>query len=133
MTESYQNLLQTFLIPEEGFSYARNLFSSWFGLPYPKDGSFFFLEGAWCQDHFPCFWSKEVWPSSSPDLKVMDCCVQSLLEADACASLYGLVEAQKHSLLTVWAKMPQETLRKAAEGFHSRLKCVIQARKGPIE
>ena len=94
--------------------------------------SLFFLEGAWCQDHFPSFWSKEVWPPSSPDLKVI-CCVQSLLEADACASLHGLVEAQKRSLVTVWTKMPQETLRKAAEGFRSRLKCVIQAREGYIE
>ena len=95
--------------------------------------SLFFLEGAWCQDHFPCFWSKEIWLPSSPDLKVMDCCVQSLLEADACASLHGLVEAQKHSLMTEWAKMPQETLCKAAEGFRSRPKCVIQARGGHIE
>ena len=71
--------------------------------------SLFFLEGAWCQDHFPHFWNKEVWLPSSPDLKVMDCCVQSLLEADACASLHGLVEAQKRSLMTVWAKMSQET------------------------
>ena len=63
----------------------------------------------------------------------MDCCVQSLLEADACASLHGLVEAQKHSLMTVWAKMPQETLHKAAEGFRSRLKHVIQAREEHIE
>ena len=55
------------------------------------------------------------------DLKAMDCCVQSLLEAETCASLHGLVEALKHSLVTVWAKMPQETLRKAAEDFHSRL------------
>ena len=55
------------------------------------------------------------------------------LEVDACASLHGLVEAQKCSFVTVWAKMPQETLRKAAEGFCSRLKCVIQAREGHIE
>ena len=63
----------------------------------------------------------------------MDCCVQYLLEVDACASLRGLVEAQKHFLMTVWAKMPQETLCKAAEGFRSRLKRVIQAREGHIE
>ena len=95
--------------------------------------SLFFLEGAWCQDHFPRFWCKEVWLPSSPNLKVMDCCVQSLLEADACASLHGLVEAQKCFLVTVWGKMPQETLRKAAEGFRSRLKRVNQAGEGDIE
>ena len=37
--------------------------------------SLFFLEGAWCQDHFARFWSKEVWLPSSPDLNAMDCCV----------------------------------------------------------
>ena len=54
----------------------------------------------------------------------MDCCVQSLLEADACASLHGLVEALKRSLVIVWAKMPQKTLRKVAEGFRSKLKLI---------
>ena len=46
---------------------------------------------------------------------------------------HGLVEAQKRSLVTIWTKMPQETLRKVAEGFRSRLKHVIQAREGHIE
>ena len=50
---------------------------------------------------FPRSWSKEVWPPSSPDLKAMYCFVQSLLEADACASLHRLVEALKRSLVTV--------------------------------
>ena len=84
-------------------------------------------------NHFPGFWSKEVWPPSSPDLKAMDCCVRSLLEADACGSLHGLVEALKRPLVIAWAKMPQETLRKAAEGFRNRLKRVIQAKEGYIE
>ena len=71
----------------------------------------------WCQDHFPGFWSKEVWPPSSPDLNPMDFCVWSLLEADACASSHVSVGALKSSLEKAWAKIPQETLRKAAEGF----------------
>ena len=52
----------------------------------------------WCQDHFPGFWSKEVWPPSSPDLNLMDFCVWSLLEADACAFSHVSVEALKSSL-----------------------------------
>ena len=86
----------------------------------------------WCQDHLPGFWSKEVWPPSSPDLNLMDFCVWSLLEADACAS-HVSVEALKCSLEKAWTKIPQETLCKAAEGFHGRLECVIQARGGHIE
>ena len=87
----------------------------------------------WCQAHFPGFWSKEVWPPSSPDLNPMDFCVWSVLEADACASSHVSVEALKSSLEKAWAKMPQETLRKAAEGFRGRLERVIQARGGHIE
>ena len=86
----------------------------------------------WFQDHFLCFWSKEVWLPSLPDLNLMDFCVWSLLEADACAS-HGSIEALKCFLETEWAKMPQETLHKATEGFHSRLEHVIQAREGHIE
>ena len=87
----------------------------------------------WCQDHFPGFWSKEVWPPSSPDLNPMDFCVWSVLEADACASSHVSVEALKSSLEKAWAKMSQETLRKAAEGFRGRIERVIQARGGHIE
>ena len=93
-----------------------------------KDKPFIFQQGGapshtskktqkWCQDHFPGFWNKEVWPPSSPDLNLMDFCVWSLLEADACASFHVSVEALKSSLEKVLAKIPQETLRKAAEGF----------------
>ena len=87
----------------------------------------------WCQDHFPGFWSKEVWPPSSPDLNPMDFCVWSLLEADACVSSHVSVGALKSSVEKAWAKIPQETLRKAAEGFRGRPERVIQARGGHIE
>ena len=87
----------------------------------------------WCQDHFPGFWSKEVRPPSSPDLNSMDFCVRSLLETDACASSHVSVEALKSSVEKASAKIPQETLRKAAEGFHGRHEHVIQARGGHIE
>ena len=87
----------------------------------------------WCQDHFPGFWSKEAWPPSSPDLNPMDFSVWSLLEADACASSHVSVGALKSSLEKAWAKIPQETLRKAPEGFRGRLERVIQARGAHIE
>ena len=87
----------------------------------------------WYQDHFSGYWSKEVWPSSSLDLNPMDFCVWSRVEADACASSHVSVGALKSSLEKAWAKIPQETLRKAAEGFRDRLERVIQARGGHIE
>ena len=63
----------------------------------------------------------------------MDFCVWSVLEADACDSSHVSVKALKSSLEKAWVKMPQETLRKAAEGFCGRLERVIQARGGHIE
>ena len=63
----------------------------------------------------------------------MDFCVWSLLEADACVSSHVSIEALKSSLEKAWAKISQETLQKAAEGFHGRLEHVIQARGGHIE
>ena len=63
----------------------------------------------------------------------MDFCVWSLLEADACASSHVSVEALKSSLEKAMAKIPQETLGKAAEGFCGRLERVIQARERHIE
>ena len=47
----------------------------------------------WCQDHFPSFWNKELWPPSSPDLNPMDYCVWGILESEACDSSHTLVEA----------------------------------------
>ena len=53
----------------------------------------------------------------SPDPNQIDFCVWSLLEADACASTHNSADDLKCSLKKAWAKIPQETLRKAAEGF----------------
>ena len=39
----------------------------------------------WCQSYFPRFWSKEMWPPSSPDLNSMDFSVLSILEKNACS------------------------------------------------
>ena len=87
----------------------------------------------WCQDNFPSFWSKELWPPSSPDLHPVDFSVLSILEADACASSHGSVDALKRSLEQAWLKIPQGTLCNAAESFRKRLELVIQAKGGYIE
>ena len=79
----------------------------------------------WYQDHFSGFWSKEVWPPHHQISTRWTFCVWSLLGADAWASSHVSAEALKSSLEKAWAKIPQETLRKAAEGFCGRLECVI--------
>ena len=75
----------------------------------------------WCKNHFLCFWSKEVWPPSSPDLNPTNFCVWFILKADACASSHDSVKALKGSLKKAWDQIPQETLRKALHSFRCRL------------
>ena len=87
----------------------------------------------WCKNHFPHFWSKEVWPLSSPDLNPINFCVWSILEADACALSHDSVEALNGSLKKLWDKILQETLRKPVDSFRCRLERVIQARGEHIE
>ena len=57
---------------------------------------------------FPRFWSKELWPPSSPDLNRMDFSVWSMLETEACRSPHTTVESLKVSLVKAWAKIPQK-------------------------
>jgi hypothetical protein len=63
----------------------------------------------------------------------MDFCVWSVLEADVCASSHASVDALKTSVEKAWAIVSQETLRKSAEGFRSRLERVVKARGGHTE
>lgn len=88
---------------------------------------------AWCRDNFPRFWSKELWPPSSPDLNPMDFSVWSMLETEACRSPHTTVESLKVSLVKAWAKIPQKKLRAAVESFRGRLERVIAVEGGHIE
>ena len=87
----------------------------------------------WSKNHFPHFWSREVWPHTSPDLNPMDICVWSILKADTCASSHDSVEALKGSLKKAWDNILQETLCKAVDSFRCRLERAIKSREGNIE
>ena len=47
---------------------------------------------ACCRANFPSFWSKEMWPSTSPDLNPLDFNIWSILEAEACAKIHNTIE-----------------------------------------
>ena len=72
---------------------------------------------AWCKDNFLRFWSKELWPPSSPDPNLMDFSVWSMLETEACRSSRTIAESLKVSLVKAWAKIQQKKLRTAVESF----------------
>ena len=55
------------------------------------------LVQAWCKGHFKSFWSKELWPPSSPDLNPMDFGIWSILEQKACTVSHPSVEVLKQN------------------------------------
>ena len=85
-----------------------------------------------CEEIFSSFWSKELWPLSSPNLKPMDYSAWSIFEVDACGSSHKSVDALKRSLVITWLKIPQKTLRDEANSFRKRLKLVNKPEKDKL-
>ena len=69
-----------------------------------------------------------MWPPASLDLNPIKFLVWSLLEAKVCSVALS-VDALKTSLLSEWAKIPQETLRASVGNFRQRIERLIE-RKG---
>ena len=49
----------------------------------------------WCNKNIAGFWTKELWPPSSPDLNPMDFAVWSILDTNACSSDHLCVMSSK--------------------------------------
>ena len=88
---------------------------------------------AWCKDNTLRFWSKTLWPPSSPDLNPMDFSVWSMLETEACCSPHTTVESLKMYLVKVWAKIPQKKLRAVVESFRGQIERVITDERWHIQ
>ena len=88
---------------------------------------------AWCKDKFKSFWSKELWPASSPDLNRMDFGIWSTLERNACSVSHSNMEKLKKKLKESWAKIESETIRATCDQVISRLRRVIIEKGGYIE
>jgi len=91
------------------------------------------LVQSFCKDNFKGFWSKELWPPSSPDLNPMDFGVWSLLEQKACAISHKNTDALKQVLLKCWDEIDAETLRATCAQVPTRLRLVIRAKGGHFE
>ncbi|XP_059096817.1 uncharacterized protein LOC131891306 [Tigriopus californicus] len=87
----------------------------------------------WCQKFFPEFWSKEMWPPSSPDLNVMDYAIWSILERKVGVKTYSNVEDLKVALLAAWADLDEEVIRRSCGAARKRLNVVIKAKGGYCE
>ena len=76
------------------------------------------------QQSTPNFIDPEDWPSKSPDLNVMDCCIWSLLltELQNCRRDIKSIDDMKTSLGRTWNNIPQVTLKNATLAWISRLR-----------
>uniref|UniRef100_A0A3P8TI71 Paired domain-containing protein n=1 Tax=Amphiprion percula TaxID=161767 RepID=A0A3P8TI71_AMPPE len=59
---------------------------------------------AWCKQHFPGFWDKNMWPPSSPDINPMEFAIWSILERDVSRVSHSSVTALKTALMKSWQR-----------------------------
>jgi hypothetical protein len=76
---------------------------------------------------FPEFWSKEVWPPSSPDCNPLDYYVWSVSERDVNRSPHNTATSLKVKITEVMAYLPRDTVAKACRRFRQRIEAVVEA------
>ncbi|KAK0426302.1 hypothetical protein QR680_009633 [Steinernema hermaphroditum] len=52
----------------------------------------------WCEASLPGFWTKNVWPSNSPDLNSLDYAIWGIMEKKACAIKHKSIDSLKRAL-----------------------------------
>jgi hypothetical protein len=85
-----------------------------------------------CEELFPEFWGKNVWPSNSPDLNPMDFSVWSMLEQKL-NKRFKTTEGLKHALLRAWDEITVENCADIVTNFKKRLDACIKAEGGHFE
>ena len=88
---------------------------------------------AWYKENFTAFWSKEMWPPSSPDLNPMDFGIWSILEQKACTVSHPNVEVLKKKLTESWDQIESETVHATCAQVIQCLRRVIWKKGGYIE
>ncbi|QQP52144.1 Transposable element tcb2 transposase [Caligus rogercresseyi] len=82
----------------------------------------------WCEDNFPHFWGKEVWPPSSPDLNPLDFFVWGVAERDTNRSPHSTKQSLINSITEVFANFDRESVVNACSRVRSRLEEVVDAK-----
>ncbi|CAK9821600.1 Transposable element Tc3 transposase [Anthophora retusa] len=88
---------------------------------------------ATCEELFPGFWGKDVWPPNSPDLNPMDYSVWSILEQKISGKRYNTVDTLKRALERSWDEITVEQCASIVGNFPKRLKKCIEADGGNFE
>jgi len=86
-----------------------------------------------CNELFSGFWSKEIWPSNSPDLNPMDYSVWSILEQKLSRKRYTTPEGLKAALIASWNEVTTEQCATIISNFRKRLRKCIEVRGGNFE
>ncbi|QQP35032.1 Transposable element tcb2 transposase [Caligus rogercresseyi] len=86
-----------------------------------------------CTANVAHFWSKEMWPSSSPDLNSLDFAVWGELERKTNRTPHPNVDALKATIRTEWDNMSEEFLINSCKAFQRRVEAVFEAEGGHIE
>ena len=86
-----------------------------------------------CEELFPRFWNKDVWPSNSPDLNPLDYSVWGILEEKVSASKPKIIDALKDCLLKAGDKLPNSLLACIVKQFRRRLNACIKAKGDHFE
>lgn len=81
-----------------------------------------------CNELFPGFWNKDVWPPNSPDLNPMDYSVWSLLEQKVSGKQYCNVDALKRALIRAWDEISVEQLATIVQNFPKRVRACMKAK-----
>lgn len=87
---------------------------------------------AWLTENLN-FWSKELWPPSSPDLNPLDYSIWAYVQAKACETPHPSVDSLKSSIRKAWNSMPASYITTVCSRFRPRLEQVIENQGGHIE
>ena len=126
----YLNMLKKQLVPWINATFKES------GITLQQDGATSHtanLVQEWCNKNMAGFWTKELWPPSSPDLNPMDFAIWSILESNACSSYHSSVTSLKAKLKHCWDQISPETIRASCNQVTDRLRRVVEAKGGYIE
>lgn len=86
-----------------------------------------------CENLFPGFWGKDVWPSNSPDLNAMDYSVWSILEKKISRIQYKSIDHLKVALRRAWDEITIQECATIVSNFPKRLKNCIKSKGANFE
>jgi len=121
--DAYLDVLQNFVVPwEKQVSNKRHFTFQQDGAPahYAKKVQDFLSANV------PQFWSKEIWPHSSPDANPSDYYVWSVCEKGVNKQPHSNIEAIKVTIGRIMMSLNKEHLIKACSKFRNRIEEIIE-------